>query len=131
MRISGSWMRMLWMIAGWAAFGLGAIGVFLPLLPTVPFMLLAAFCFDRGSERFHQWLLGHPRFGEPIANWQKHGAISRKAKIAAVVAIGAAFLIPFLIGVNPVIILIQAAVLCVVLVFILTRPDGPGNAGGA
>ena len=118
-------MRILWTLAGWTAFGLGLIGAFLPLLPTVPFMLLAAFCFARGSDRFHTWLMNHPRFGPAIHDWQQHGAISRRAKIMAVAAIAAAFLISVLMGVRLMILGIQAAVLICVLLFILTRPDGP------
>ncbi|MEM1160041.1 MAG: YbaN family protein, partial [Pseudomonadota bacterium] len=72
-------MKILWTLAGWAAFGLGLLGAALPLLPTVPFMLLAAFCFARGSERFHRWLMNHPRFGPGIRDWQAHRAISRRA----------------------------------------------------
>lgn len=120
-------VRLLWTVAGWGAFAVGVIGAFLPLLPTVPFMLLAAFCFARGSDRFHRWLLAHPRFGRPIENWQKYGAISRSAKLAALVAIALAILIPLLIGVPTTILLIQAGVLTLVLVFILTRPEGPGR----
>ena len=59
-------MRTLWTLAGFFCFGLGFIGAFLPLLPTVPFMLLAAYCFARGSERFHEWLITHPTFGPPV-----------------------------------------------------------------
>jgi len=118
-------MRLLWTLAGWAAFGLGLIGAFLPLLPTVPFMLLAAFCFARGSDRFHAWLMNHPRFGPAIHDWQKHGAISKRGKIAAVAAISAALVMSLVIGVRPMILGIQAVVMACVLLFILTRPDGP------
>lgn len=118
-------MRHLWTLGGLASFGLGAVGVFLPLLPTVPFMLLAAFCFARGSESFHRWLVHHPRFGPPIADWRAHGAISRRGKRAAVVAIVAAFAVSMLIGVPATALAVQAAVLACVLVFILTRPSAP------
>ena len=118
-------MRILWTIAGWLAFGAGVIGVFLPLLPTVPFMLLAAFCFARGSERFHDWLLAHPRFGKPIHDWRAHGSISRRGKVAAMAAILAAFGMSVLLGVKAYVLGIQAVVLTGVVIFILTRPDGP------
>ena len=88
-------------------------------------MLLAAFCFARGSEPFHRWLVHHPRFGPPIRDWQAHGAISRRAKRAAVLAIAATFAVSLLIGLPASALAIQAAVLACVLVFILTRPDGP------
>jgi uncharacterized protein len=119
--------RHLWTIGGLVSFGLGAVGVLLPLLPTVPFMLLAAFCFARGSERFHDWLLAHPRFGPAIRDWRAHGAISRRGKRAAVLAIAATFALSLLLGVPAQGLAIQAAVLACVLLFILTRPDGPSG----
>jgi uncharacterized membrane protein YbaN (DUF454 family) len=63
--------------------GLGAVGVLLPLLPTTPFLLLAAACFARSSERWHQWLLSNPHFGPLIHDWHAHRCISRKAKALA------------------------------------------------
>jgi uncharacterized protein len=118
-------LRHLWTAGGIVSFGLGAAGVFLPLVPTVPFMLLAAFCFARGSEPFHRWLLAHPRFGPPIRDWRAHGAISRRGKRAAAAAIAATFGLSLLIGVPATALALQAAALACVLVFILTRPDGP------
>ena len=118
-------MRTLWTIAGFVCFGLGAIGAFLPLLPTVPFMLLAAYCFARGSERFHEWLITHPRFGPPILDWQERGSISRRAKVMAGIAIAATFSISLLLGVKQSVLIIQAVVLSCVCLFIFTRPEGP------
>ncbi|MGB0901076.1 YbaN family protein, partial [Halocynthiibacter sp.] len=69
-------MRTLWLIGGLLSFILGLIGAFLPLLPTVPLMLLATFCFSKSSERLHNWLINHPRFGPAIADWNDHGSIS-------------------------------------------------------
>ena len=81
-----SMKRHFYLIAGWASLGLGAIGAFLPLLPTVPFVILAAFCFARSSPRLENWLLTHPHFGHHIVAWREKGAISRKGKIAATAA---------------------------------------------
>ncbi len=72
--------RWLWWLAAWSAFVLGLIGVALPGLPTVPFMLLAAFCAGRGSPRLRAWLLRHPQFGPFIRDWEREGAVSRRAK---------------------------------------------------
>ena len=118
-------MRTLWTLAGFFCFGLGFIGAFLPLLPTVPFMLLAAYCFARGSERFHEWLITHPTFGPPVLDWMEHGTISRRSKRAAGVAIVLAFVISLILGVRPVILVIQAVVLTGVAIFIFTRREGP------
>ncbi|MEL6775474.1 MAG: YbaN family protein [Pseudomonadota bacterium] len=116
-------MRLFWTTAGWTAFTLGLIGAFLPLLPTVPFMLLAAFCFARGSERFHHWLVTHPRFGPPIQDWQRAGAIRPQAKRAAVVAISLSFLISVILGLPAYLLAIQAAALGGAALFVLTRPS--------
>ncbi len=118
-------VRHLWTAAGLVSFAIGAVGALLPLLPTVPFMLLAAFCFARGSEPFHRWLVDHPRFGRAIRDWQAHGAISRGGKRAAVGAIAASFVLSLLLGVPRQALLIQAVVLAGVMAFILTRPEGP------
>src|SRR3546814_5090847 len=78
--------RHFYLVSGWASLGLGALGAFLPLLPTVPFVILAAFCFARSSPRLEAWLVTHPQFGHHIVAWREKGAISRKGKIAATAA---------------------------------------------
>lgn len=117
-------MRWLWAALGLLSLGLGAVGIFLPLLPTVPFLLLAAFFFARSSERLHNWLLSHRTFGPPIENWRRSGAISRRAKIAASLSILAAFGISLTLGLRPAILGLQALVLIAVSLFIWTRPEG-------
>ena len=78
--------RHLYLVGGWASLAFGAIGAVLPLLPTVPFVILAAFCFARSSPRLEAWLLDHPAFGPHIVAWRDNGAISRKGKVAALLA---------------------------------------------
>lgn len=73
-------MRPLLFILGWLLFGLGVVGVFLPVLPTTPFMLLALWCFARSSDRFHDWLYTHRLFGPPLQLWTKHKVIPLAAK---------------------------------------------------
>lgn len=80
--------RPLYKAAGFLSLALGAVGVVLPLLPTVPFVILAAFCFARGSPELERRLLEHPKFGHHIRNWRERGAISRKGKLAALLAFG-------------------------------------------
>lgn len=78
-------MRAALLAAGWLSLGLGILGIFLPLLPTTPFLLLSAICFSKASPRLHAWLLAHPKFGPVIVDWQTRRVIPLKAKILATV----------------------------------------------
>ncbi|MBP7830294.1 MAG: YbaN family protein [Kiritimatiellae bacterium] len=73
--------RVLLAITGLIAVGLGTVGVFVPLLPTTPFLLLAAACFLRSSDRLYAWLMHHRWFGAYIRNYREHRAITRRAKV--------------------------------------------------
>lgn len=72
--------RIILLIIGWLAMGLATLGVILPLLPTTPFLLLAAWCFARSSPRFHHWLLHRSFFGPYLRHWQQYRALPPKAK---------------------------------------------------
>ena len=87
------WQRLLWLSAGVLSLAAGLVGVFLPLLPTTPFILLAAFCLSRGSSRCERWLLNHRVFGPMVHNWRAHHAIPLRAKQLAwvMMAIGSAW----------------------------------------
>lgn len=93
------WQRWLWFVGGLLSLATGVVGIVLPLLPTTPFVLLAAFCFSRGSARCEQWLISHPRFGPMIADWREHRAVPLRAKqLSAVMmtagSLWAAFTLP-------------------------------------
>lgn len=88
--------RWLWWLLAYASLLLGLIGVVVPGLPTVPFVLLSAFAAARGSKRLHAWLLAHRQFGPMIRDWQAEGAVSRRAKWLATTMMSACAGIMFL-----------------------------------
>jgi uncharacterized membrane protein YbaN (DUF454 family) len=79
------WRRCLWLGAGVVSLMLGALGLALPVVPTVPFVLLAAWCFSRGCRRCERWLLDHPRLGPPIRAWRQNHSVPLRAKQVATV----------------------------------------------
>ena len=101
------------------------LGVVLPLFPTTPFVLVAAFAFMRSSERLHEWLVTHPLFGDLIHNWHQHKAIGRPAKIAAAVAMIAVFVTSAALGVPGIVLVLQAVILGACMWFVASRPSPP------
>lgn len=79
--------RIVFIGLGWFFVILAIIGVFLPLLPTTPFLLLSAYFFSRSSKRFHQWLINHPWFGDYIKNFQEGRGLTVKSKVVSVLMI--------------------------------------------
>jgi len=93
------WLRWAWLLSGGVALATGVVGIFLPLLPTTPFVLLAAYCFARGSPRWEAWLLGHPRFGPMVRDWRDRHVIPLRAKqlawaMMALASAGSLWLLP-------------------------------------
>ena len=78
------WYKTIWMLAGILALALGMLGVFLPGLPTTPFVLLAATCFAKGSPRWHRWLLSHPYCGPMIRDWEQNRSLPLRIKVLAI-----------------------------------------------
>ncbi|MDH4565958.1 DUF454 domain-containing protein [Pseudomonas sp. BN414] len=92
-------LRMILLIIGWLSVVLGVIGIFLPVLPTTPFLLLAAACFVRSSRRFYLWLVEHPKLGPWIRDYLEGQGIPLKGKVYALVLMWASitlscFLVP-------------------------------------
>jgi uncharacterized membrane protein YbaN (DUF454 family) len=83
-RARGTWIRILLVIAGTFFVGLGIVGVFVPVLPTTPFLLLAAACYARSSQRFYGWLLNNKWFGNYIRNYLQRKGIPLKAKVLTI-----------------------------------------------
>lgn len=76
--------KYLYMTAGFITLGTGVIGIFIPVLPTTPFLLLAAACFLKSSENLYTWLTSHKVFGKYIENYIKYKAVSRKSKVISI-----------------------------------------------
>ena len=68
----------------WLLVGLGVVGAFVPVLPTTPFLLLAAFLYSKSSVRFYNHMMNHRLWGPPLREWKEHGVISRRAKCFAI-----------------------------------------------
>jgi uncharacterized membrane protein YbaN (DUF454 family) len=119
--------RFTWLVIGLLALALGALGIALPLLPTTPLILVAAFAFAQSSEKLHQWLLDHNVFGPLIDNWRRHGAISQRAKIASVLCMAAVLAISVAMALPLMVIVAQLVVLGAAALFILSRPLPPAE----
>lgn len=117
-------MRVLWAAIGSVGLALALIGTLLPLMPTVPFLLLAAYGFARSSPRTYAWMLNHPRLGPPLRAWQDHGAISTRSKQIAVLGMIGSIVLGWLM-LSPLLWLIQIVVICLAGLFVVTRPTPP------
>jgi len=115
-------------IAGTVFLIIGSVGIILPLLPTTPFLLLAAVCYARSSERWYRWLLYNRWFGSYIRNWHEGRGIPMKTKILSIlfliltIGYSAAFVVPFFIG-KVALILVAVCVSVHILSFPTLEPD--------
>lgn len=80
-------MNIFLTISGLISLGLGIVGAFLPVLPTTPFLLLAATLFLKGNTKLYEWLMGHPKLGVYISNFMEHKSIPLRVKIVAVASL--------------------------------------------
>ncbi len=117
-------MRILgWRLAALLCAALGFVGVVIPGLPTVPFLLLAAWCAARGWPAMESWLLAHPRYGETIANWRRHGAVPRRAKWAATLMMLVSTAIVWLLATGLALRVALPLILLCVALWLWRRPD--------
>lgn len=127
------WVRPVYLVVGFLALGLGVAGSFVPLLPTVPFLLLAAWCFARSSRRLHGWLVTHHRLGPMIAPFRAGGFMPRRAKLTVLLLMAATFTATFIWlidGLLPYLMLgAGAAISFIAVLRIPARPPGTAGAG--
>ncbi|MDH5580455.1 MAG: YbaN family protein [Bdellovibrionales bacterium] len=120
--------RTIFIILGWISLLLGVLGAFLPLLPTTPFIILAAYFFSKGSKKLHQWIITRPYFGPMINEWEQHGIISIKAKLLSCSMIIVIFSLTInYVDVGRNIKTIVAFIGMSVILFILSRPSNKGR----
>lgn len=120
---ASSRFRWAWRLLAYLSLGLGLVGIVVPGLPTVPFVLLAAFAAARGSGRLHRKLLAHPQFGPLIRDWQGQGAVSRRAKWLATGMMSACAIILFLTAPRTWMAAIGTAIMAIVAAWLWRRPE--------
>lgn len=109
---------------GWTCVGLGFVGIWLPLMPTTVFLLVACWAFARSSPRLHAWLIDHPRFGRSLSDWHDHGTIPAAAKWSAVAMMAASFAIVLLtMSLGTVGTALLAVLLSGCAAYVITRPS--------
>lgn len=112
------------MMLGLVALFLGGIGVFLPILPTTPFIIVAAFAFGKSVPAWRRWLQRNKIFGPIIQNWEETGAIAPRYKAMAITMMLAAIALSVYMSVGPIILTIQGLCMAAAFYFIITRPNG-------
>lgn len=116
-------MRYVWFAVGAVFLGLGILGVALPVLPTVPFLLVAAWAFARSSPRLRQKILSHPTYGPPVRAWQEKGVVSRLAKIWAVGAMAAGVGFALWLQIPLWVVAVQTLICLSAGLYLVTRPE--------
>ena len=121
--------RAVWLLAGGLSLALAVVGIFLPLVPTTPLVLLAAFCFARGSERLYLWLLGHALFGRVVRQWEECRCVPPRVKWTAIAVVVVSFTVSLLVVPNCVYGYLTLCVLGLLLLLFLSRlPTDPPPA---
>ena len=114
--------RTIWLAIGWSALVLAVVGTLLPIVPTVPFLLVAGWAFSRSSPKLRERIRQDPRYGAAVRAWQDHGAVSGTAKIWAVTAMSAGVGLSLWMGIDARIVAAQATICLLVSIYVLSRP---------
>lgn len=114
------------LILGFVFVGLGFLGVTLPLLPTVPFLILALWCFSKSSKKFHDWLYNHKIFGSQLQLWSKYKVVPPMAKLASIGSISLSYIYMVFVTTMPTIGLVcSGLIMSYAAYYILTKPSYP------
>jgi len=119
--------RIAWSGLAYGCIGLGTAGLVVPLLPTTPFLLVAAWAAPKGSPRLARWLHAHPRLGPTLHAWHERRAVPRRAKRLAAVLLLASWGVLWLGGAGGAVLAATGALFCGVAAFVLTRPAAEGD----
>jgi uncharacterized membrane protein YbaN (DUF454 family) len=115
--------NILWRVAALAAFAIGIVGIAIPVLPTVPFLILSAWAASKGWPSFETWLLDHRLYGPHIRSWRERGIVPRTAKIWAVLTMTASAVLLQLLDVPTWLQLGAPLMMAVVAVWLWRRPE--------
>ncbi|RJP32224.1 MAG: DUF454 domain-containing protein [Candidatus Omnitrophota bacterium] len=122
--------RWLWIGAGAISLILAIIGIILPLLPTTPLVILAAYCFSKSSPHLHQWLQTNHYFGSLLRDWEQYGIIRTKSKITATIAMVGLFCLSFyLTAIKTSVKILLSLLAFFILLYIWSRPANAVKSG--
>lgn len=121
-RTSPAAIRVVLAVVGTAALVIGVVGLVVPVLPTTPFLLLAAACYARSSQRLYRWLLGQPALGPIIADWRRSRSLPPGVRRRALIAVGATFAISMILVDSWILRAILAAVGVILAAFLARIP---------
>ncbi len=112
-------------MVAWVSLALGLIGLVTPVLPTVPFIILASWAGMRSSHRVHHYLESHRVFGPVLREWREHGAVGRRAKVLATLSMAAGAAVLWWMSPKPLVPVIVSTLMACVAIWLWLRPEPP------